>query len=66
MCGPTTGIYKLPTTTCLQCARFREKLDREKMMKVIDKTANANTGSVNLYDSECEKIADALIAYLTE
>ena len=53
-------------STCPQCARFREKMDREKMAKVIDKVANADTGSVNLYDSECEDIASALIKYLTE
>ena len=60
ICHPETA------DPCPQCARFREKMDREKMAKVIDKVANADTGSVNLYDSECEDIASALIKYLTE
>jgi len=47
--GPT--IQYIP---CPQCARFREKLDREKIMEVTERCITH------------EEAADALIAYLTE
>jgi len=47
---------------CPQCARFREKLDREKMAKVAKKTRR-HFGNYGVLDEEW---ADAFIAYLTE
>ena len=47
---------------CPQCARFKEKLDREKMAKVLeDNIINDSPVRINL-----KRMADALIAYLTE
>jgi hypothetical protein len=54
--------------TCPQCARFREKMDREKMAKVLASQPSSFVSGVTgalrwekaLFD------ADALIKYLTE
>jgi hypothetical protein len=43
---------------CPSCARFREKMDREKMAKVI--------GAAWYKYDEFEQMADAIIKYLTE
>jgi len=47
---------------CSQCARFRERLDREKMAEVAKKTRQ-HFGDYGVLDDEW---ADAFIAYLTE
>jgi len=44
---------------CPQCARFKAKLNRDDMAKVIGKTYYGPAGT-------CDLIADALIKYLTE
>ena len=43
---------------CPQCARFREKMDREKIWRVLVKSMQESGDSI--------MAADALIAYLTE
>jgi hypothetical protein len=63
--GPT--IQYIP---CPQCARFREKLDREKMAKVI--MAFTNNGMLDIEwlthrgVGWQQEFADALIIYLKE
>jgi hypothetical protein len=51
-----------------QCARFRAKMDREKMAKVIFPTMKGrmSTDPSNFGMIRSLEIADALIAYLTE
>jgi hypothetical protein len=56
---------------CPQCALFREKLDREKMAKVLhryDKAAESLSWEETDEESQGEylKWASALIKYLTE
>jgi len=46
---------------CPQCARFRDKLDREKMADVLKVALPIDMDEVCL-----NEIADALIKYLTE
>ena len=54
----THDCSKREMTQCPQCARFREKLDREKMIE----TVLAGTKGVWTYDT----LTDFLIKYLTE
>jgi hypothetical protein len=49
------------TPSCPQCARFREKMDREKMAQLLSDTAPWAAS----WD-EFDHWAGALIAYLTE
>jgi hypothetical protein len=59
--------HKAPESSppCPQCARFREKLDREKMAKVITLSGEDwHRGSSDV--NRDEHIARSIIAYLTE
>jgi hypothetical protein len=49
-----------------QCAHFREKIDREKMAKVIRNAENEWRRTKPGSGTEEDYIADALIKYLTE
>jgi len=51
-------LKRFGSIPCPQCARFREKLDREKMALII--------APMRLRVQNSEEIADALIAHLTE
>jgi len=52
------GCLPLPDPPCPQCARFWEKMDREKMETIVrDILSNPHTKG---------DIGDALIKYLTE
>ena len=57
---------------CLQCVRFREKLDQEKMARVLHRHDKDCAQHVDFEDEDEEaqeayrQFADALIAYLTE
>jgi len=54
----THDCLKREMTQCPQCARFREKLDREKMAAIVDL---GRRGFLDDLD-----IADKLIKYITE
>ena len=54
-------VFYGPVFPCPQCARFRERMDREKMAKVLSDTA---PWAASIKDFE--SWADELIKYLTE
>jgi len=70
--GPASNAFRLLyddlASPCPQCARFREKIDREKMAKVI-RTTWAEiywSGEIKTSSMKADETADALITYLTE
>ena len=64
--------YLLKEIECPQCVRFREKLDREKMAKLIHRNDHECAESLDWWKEQGEaretyrRLADALIKYLTE